>query len=110
MSLDSAARLGSAVESLSVREARRLRETQRPSPAQMQAVGEASDSAPKADDPQVMPRGAIERAMEDVDAAFARLQEGTYGICQGRTRPSPLEQLEILPYVRCCVPCQQRAG
>ncbi|MDQ1014281.1 TraR/DksA C4-type zinc finger protein [Streptomyces afghaniensis] len=57
-----------------------------------------------------MQRGAIEQALKEIDAAFARLEQGTYGICQGCGRSIPVERLEILPYARCWVPCQLRAG
>ncbi|MGW6642306.1 TraR/DksA family transcriptional regulator [Streptomyces iakyrus] len=107
MSLDSAARAGSAVERFSVHEARRRLEDERGARLiQLQATGEASGGAPVADDLRMV----IEQALKDIDAAFARLQEGAYGICQGCGRPIPVERLEILPYARCCVPCQQRAG
>ncbi|MFF5980569.1 TraR/DksA C4-type zinc finger protein [Streptomyces olindensis] len=111
MSLDSAARSGSAVERLSAAEARRRLEHERSTRlAQLQAVDEASGGGPQADDLQIVQRGAIEQALKEIDAAFARLQQGTYGICQVCGRPIPVERLEILPYARCCVPCQQRAG
>ncbi|MGW3036684.1 TraR/DksA family transcriptional regulator [Streptomyces sp. NPDC001178] len=111
MSLDSAARAGSAVERLSAYEARQRLEHERSARlAQLEAVDEPSGGAPQADDLQVMQRGAIEQALKEIDAAFARLQADTYGICQGCGRSIPVERLEILPYARCCVPCQQRAG
>ncbi|QGV81952.1 TraR/DksA family transcriptional regulator [Streptomyces ficellus] len=111
MSLDSAARAGSAVERFSVHEARQRLEHERHARlTQLQAVGEASGGAPEAHDLQIVQRGAIEHALKDIDAALARLQQGTYGTCQGCDRPIPVERLEILPYARCCVPCQQRAG
>ncbi|MER5980592.1 TraR/DksA C4-type zinc finger protein [Streptomyces sp. NPDC001857] len=111
MSLDSAARAGSAVERLSASEARQRLEHERGTRlAQLQAVDEASGGAPQADDLQVMQRGAIERALKEIEAAFARLEESSYGICQGCGRSIPVERLEILPYARCCVPCQQRAS
>ncbi|MFE0452434.1 TraR/DksA family transcriptional regulator [Streptomyces sp. NPDC058914] len=78
--------------------------------AQLKAVDEASGGAPQADDLQVVQRGAIERALKEIEAAFARLEEGSYGICQGCGRSIPVERQEILPYARCCVPCQQHAG
>jgi RNA polymerase-binding transcription factor DksA len=110
MSLDSAARAGSAVKRLSVLDARQRLEHERGARlAQLQATGEASGGA-EADALQVVQRGAIEQALKEIDAAFTRLREGTYGICQGCGRPIPVERLEILPYARCCVPCQRRAG
>jgi RNA polymerase-binding transcription factor DksA len=111
MSLDSAARAGSAVERLSASEAlQRLEHERGARLAQLQAVDEVSGGATRADDLQVMQRGAIEQALKEIDAAFVRLQQGTYGICQGCSKSIPVERLEILPYARCCVPCQQRTG
>ncbi|MEU1852430.1 TraR/DksA C4-type zinc finger protein [Streptomyces sp. NPDC019990] len=111
MSLDSAARAGSAAERLSASEARQRLEHERGARlAQLPAVDEASDRAPQADDLRVMQRRSIERAYKEIDAAFARLQQGTYGMCQRCGRSIPVERLEILPYARCCVPCQQHAG
>ncbi|MFJ8470200.1 TraR/DksA family transcriptional regulator [Streptomyces swartbergensis] len=111
MSLDSAAHAGSAVERLGASEAlQRLEHERGARLAQLQAVDEACGGATQVDDLQVMQRGAIERALKEIDAAFVRLQQGTYGVCQGCGRSIPVERLEILPYVRCCVPCQQRTG
>ena len=42
-------------------------------------------------------------------AAEDRLTDGSYGTCQGCGTRIPVERLEILPYVRYCVSCQQRA-
>lgn len=110
MLLDSAARAGSAVERLSVLEAcQRLEHERGARLAQLQAVDEASGGT-EADALQVVQKGAIEQALTEIDAAFARLRDGTYGICHGCSRRIPVERLEILPYARCCVPCQQRAG
>jgi DnaK suppressor protein len=52
---------------------------------------------------------AIHRVLDDITAAEDRLTAGTYGICQGCDTPIPVERLEILPYVRNCVGCQQSA-
>ncbi|WP_308122241.1 TraR/DksA C4-type zinc finger protein [Streptomyces sp. TRM70350] len=56
-----------------------------------------------------MQRTAVEQVLRDIDAAFARLQAGAYGMCQGCGKPIPVERLEILPHARCCVPCEHRA-
>ncbi|MFF5483629.1 TraR/DksA C4-type zinc finger protein [Streptomyces sp. NPDC012935] len=45
----------------------------------------------------------FEQALKEIDAVFARLQQGTYGICQGCGRSIPVERLEILPYARCTI-------
>ncbi|MFK4147041.1 TraR/DksA C4-type zinc finger protein [Streptomyces sp. NPDC004065] len=53
-------------------------------------------------------REAIERVLKEIDEAFARIEDGTYGTCVGCARPVPAERLEILPYTRHCVPCLRR--
>ncbi|MBU3862794.1 TraR/DksA C4-type zinc finger protein [Streptomyces sp. 4503] len=52
---------------------------------------------------------AIQRVLTEIDEAFARVEDDTYGICQGCAKPVPPERLEILPYTRYCVACQGRA-
>ncbi|TDB85978.1 TraR/DksA family transcriptional regulator [Micromonospora fluostatini] len=39
--------------------------------------------------------------------ALARLDEGTYGFCEGCTVPIPVERLEIFPSATSCVACKQ---
>ncbi|TYB97137.1 TraR/DksA family transcriptional regulator [Micromonospora sp. WP24] len=39
--------------------------------------------------------------------ALARLEEGTYGFCEGCTAPIPVERLEIFPSATTCVTCKQ---
>ena len=51
---------------------------------------------------------AVRRVMEDIEAALERLEAGEYGNCQRCGRPIPVERLELLPYARCCVGCQQQ--
>jgi RNA polymerase-binding transcription factor DksA len=41
--------------------------------------------------------------LEEVDAAVARLDAGTYGICEVCGRPIPGERLEARPTARRCV-------
>jgi RNA polymerase-binding transcription factor DksA len=41
----------------------------------------------------------------EVRAAIARLDEGTYGVCEACVRPIAKERLEELPYTRFCVEC-----
>ncbi len=43
--------------------------------------------------------------MEEIDAALARLDAGTYGICESCLAPIPVERLEAIPHVRLCVAC-----
>ncbi|MFJ7336197.1 TraR/DksA C4-type zinc finger protein [Streptomyces sp. NPDC101110] len=55
-------------------------------------------------------RTAMERALKEIEEAFARVDDGTYGICVGCAKPVPPERLEILPYTRHCVACQRRTA
>ncbi|MFF7855111.1 TraR/DksA C4-type zinc finger protein [Streptomyces sp. NPDC007904] len=55
-------------------------------------------------------KDAIRRALKEIDEAFARLRDGTYGTCLGCSKPVPPERLEILPHTRHCVACQSRAA
>ncbi|MFD7992670.1 TraR/DksA family transcriptional regulator [Streptomyces mexicanus] len=55
-------------------------------------------------------RTAIERVLKEIEEAFARIEEGTYGTCLGCGKPVPAERLEILPYTRHCVACGRRAA
>ncbi|MEV7074326.1 TraR/DksA C4-type zinc finger protein [Streptomyces sp. NPDC093990] len=75
---------------------------------QLRAVDEAGSDTEE----QVMStqKDTIRRVLAEVEAAFARVQDGTYGICRTCSRPIPVERLEILPYTPYCVPCQRNAA
>ncbi|WP_329477886.1 TraR/DksA C4-type zinc finger protein [Kribbella sp. NBC_01484] len=76
--------------------------------AQLRAIEE---SAPHADkDLQEAQTAAIERVLKEIDAARERLADGPYGTCKSCRSFIPVERLEILPYVRFCVGCQQRVS
>jgi RNA polymerase-binding protein DksA len=44
--------------------------------------------------------------LELVEAALARLDSGTYGVCQRCGRPIAAERLEALPWAAHCIECQ----
>jgi RNA polymerase-binding transcription factor DksA len=94
---------------LTKHEARRRLEHERNSRlTQLRAIEE---SAPHADeDLQAAQTAAIQRVLEEIDAAGRRLADGSYGDCDNCRTAIPVERLEILPYVRFCVGCQQRAS
>lgn len=54
-------------------------------------------------------RTATRRVLKEIDEAFGRVEQGTYGTCLGCREPIPAERLEILPYTRHCVACRRRA-
>ncbi len=53
----------------------------------------------------------IERSedlLKAIDEALSRLEEGSYGICEGCGSEIPLERLKALPFAFYCVDCQQK--
>ena len=76
--------------------------------AQLQALGETGQSAE--DHLMSAQTEAISRVLKEIDEAFARIEDGSYGTCLGCSKPVPAERLEILPYTRYCVTCQRRAA
>ncbi|MFE0631278.1 TraR/DksA C4-type zinc finger protein [Streptomyces sp. NPDC058864] len=75
---------------------------------QLRAVAEAGWAAD--DHVMVVQKEAVQRVLGEIEAAFARLQDGSYGVCPDCAKPIPAERLEILPYARCCVACVRRAA
>ncbi|MEU5100550.1 TraR/DksA C4-type zinc finger protein [Streptomyces sp. NPDC020996] len=74
--------------------------------AQLQALNETGQTP---DDHLLSEqRSAMQRALKEIEEAFARVENGTYGTCLGCTQPIPAERLEILPYTRFCVACRRR--
>jgi DnaK suppressor protein len=45
--------------------------------------------------------------LEEIYAAGARLDAGTFGVCEDCRKPLPLDRLRAMPIARYCVPCQQ---
>ncbi len=76
--------------------------------AQLQALTEMDRSA--ADRLPAEQMAAMRQSLKEIDEAFARIENGTYGTCLGCAKTIPPERLEILPYSRFCVACQRRAG
>ena len=52
---------------------------------------------------------AIRMVLAEIDAAVDRVHDGSYGVCHRCEERIPVGRLEILPYVRYCVRCQQVA-
>jgi len=51
----------------------------------------------------------VQDELAEIDAAFQRLERGTYGTCQACGRPIAPERLEALPATRFCVEDQAKA-
>ena len=51
---------------------------------------------------------SIAAALADVDRALAKLDEGSYGICDQCGQPITPERLEAMPSATLCVTCRSR--
>ncbi len=49
--------------------------------------------------------GQVRHHLEEIDAAVARLDTGTYGVCERCGRPIGAARLEALPAARTCIGC-----
>ncbi|MDG6106964.1 TraR/DksA C4-type zinc finger protein [Dactylosporangium aurantiacum] len=76
--------------------------------AALVAAGADPDTA--GEDPQAVAArtAAARQAIEETNAALARVAAGSYGRCERCAGPIPAERLEILPHARLCVPCHAR--
>ncbi|TFV52140.1 TraR/DksA C4-type zinc finger protein [Blastococcus sp. TF02A_35] len=72
-----------------------------------EALAECATSVP---DPVAQRRSAdLQRMVEEIDAALARIDAGTYGRCTGCGAAIPEERLELRPFARTCVACTAAA-
>ena len=46
---------------------------------------------------------SFEEQLEEVDAALARMDDGTYGLCEADGEPIPAARLEAFPTARNCI-------
>jgi RNA polymerase-binding transcription factor DksA len=46
-----------------------------------------------------------EQTLEEIAAALRRIEQGTFGHCEGCWTAIPKDRLHALPYVRYCVEC-----
>jgi DnaK suppressor protein len=49
------------------------------------------------------------RAIREVQNALARVEDGSYGVCEHCEEPISPKRLEAVPYARLCVACQSKA-
>ena len=47
------------------------------------------------------------RELAQVEEALARMEDGTYGICEATGKPIPLARLQALPYATFCIEAQR---
>jgi DnaK suppressor protein len=45
--------------------------------------------------------------LASVEHALKRVADGVYGLCDTCSKPIPLARLQVLPFAKLCVPCQQ---
>jgi RNA polymerase-binding transcription factor DksA len=77
---------------------------------QVQYGKRAGDHVAEAADRMARSRtaGELEKLGEEVRAAVAKLDAGTYGRCDDCAKPIPTARLEALPWATRCVACQSR--
>jgi DnaK suppressor protein len=49
------------------------------------------------------------RLLHELEAALARLHDGSYGVCLRCEEEIPLKRLKALPWASYCVSCQEKA-
>jgi RNA polymerase-binding transcription factor DksA len=49
------------------------------------------------------------KILRDIDDALQRMEDGNYGICDGKEEPIPVARLEAIPWTRYCVKCAELA-
>lgn len=52
--------------------------------------------------------GSLRESLNDVEAALAKLDRGTYGTCEGCGQPISPDRLEAKPAARLCMECASR--
>ncbi|TDD73389.1 molecular chaperone DnaK [Actinomadura darangshiensis] len=104
MTVDSAVNGGHTPDGTAARQARVLLDQERRTRIAQLAVLEQEE----ADETALARRDTLQEKLKEIDAALARLGDGTYGLCADCRKPIPAGRLEILPYARRCVGCQQR--
>lgn len=73
----------------------------------MDQVAELAQTPVGGDDLTAPRLASLRGVVAEVDAALGRLDDGTYGTCERCGTRIPPERLEIMPYARYCVACQQ---
>jgi RNA polymerase-binding transcription factor len=73
--------------------------------------GEPDDDGTRATELHVAARriAAARQQLEETEAALARVDDGSYGLCASCSEPIAPERLETLPAARYCVGCPSRS-
>ena len=76
-------------------------------------TADAAEAVTAADGPRLQITHILvataESALDEIDAALQRLEDGSYGICERCVEPILWERLETLPMSRLCTTCQHVA-
>ena len=76
-------------------------------------TADAAEAVTAADGPRLQITHILvataESALDEIDTALQRLEDGSYGICERCVEPIPWERLETLPMSRLCTTCQHVA-
>ncbi|MDT4988627.1 MAG: DnaK suppressor protein [Micromonosporaceae bacterium] len=77
------------------------------------SIGQVDSLDTSADNARVEVSAAVEaaahQALDDIDAALARMDAGRYGCCAECDAAIPVERLFAIPQAPLCMRCQQRA-
>ena len=76
-------------------------------------TADAAEAVTAADGPRLQITHILvataESALDEIDAALQRLEDGSYGICERCVEPIRWERRETLPMSRLCTTCQHVA-
>jgi DnaK suppressor protein len=86
---------------------RALLRTQREDCLRQQELAEAEGVASHPDPVAVSRAGVLSARVEEIDAALARIEDGSYGTCTSCGEAIPQERLEFRPHAVSCVGCAQ---
>ena len=52
---------------------------------------------------------AQQRELEEIEEALAKIQQGSYGICEMCEEPIGIQRLKVKPFAKYCITCRQIA-
>jgi DnaK suppressor protein len=92
-------------ESLRI-EAEQLAEDMEPGDIQFDEESGEGDTLGVAREHDLLLSAQARGAVEEIDRALAKMDAGTYGICERCGNPIPKARLKALPYAALCVACK----